>query len=391
MPDMGYQGQDTKYMQSALKLAHRGVGNVEPNPVVGCVIVKAGRVIGRGWHKEFGGSHAEINALSDCKSIGVSPEGSTMYVTLEPCCHEGKTPPCTDVIIAAGVSKVVVAMIDPSEYASGKGIEQLRQAEIKVHVGVCEEEARLLNAPFIKYTTYGKCWVILKWAQSIDSKIAYSNTVPKQWISNELSRKDAHKLRRRVQAVLVGINTVIIDDPLLTPRPSKGKKPVRIVMDSSLRIPLDCRLIKTAKKSPIIVYTSEEAIRTNPEIAQKITKKGAEVLAYPSIDGRSNLYFLLDELSKRGVQQLLVEGGARVLASFLTEGIADEVRVYISPKVLGGSGAVSISEAMAEVASAIGLHHVEIKSFDDDVRIAGLTEPGLANVGTAKGQVLNND
>jgi diaminohydroxyphosphoribosylaminopyrimidine deaminase/5-amino-6-(5-phosphoribosylamino)uracil reductase len=207
--------QDDKYMQVALKLAQRGVGSVEPNPAVGCVIVKAGRVVGRGWHRKFGAAHAEINALEDCRRLGVSPRGATMYVTLEPCCHYAKTPPCTDAIIDASLTKVVVAAIDPSEHANGKGIEQLRSEGIEVRTGVCETQARLLNAPFIKFAATGRCWVILKWAQSIDGKMALADqNNGRRWISGEQSRKDVHKLRRRVQAILVGINTVLADNPL---------------------------------------------------------------------------------------------------------------------------------------------------------------------------------
>ena len=209
--------QDKKYMLIALKLAQRGIGSVEPNPEVGAVLVKANQVVGKGWHKKFGGPHAEINALEDCKTLGVNPQGAAMYVTLEPCCHQAKTGPCTEAIIAAGVVKVVVAAIDPSEHANGKGIEKLRNAGIEVVVGVCETQARLLNAPFIKFAATAKTWVILKWAQSIDGKVAYADqTQERQWISGQQSRKDVHKLRRRVQAILVGINTILVDDPLLT-------------------------------------------------------------------------------------------------------------------------------------------------------------------------------
>jgi diaminohydroxyphosphoribosylaminopyrimidine deaminase/5-amino-6-(5-phosphoribosylamino)uracil reductase len=417
---MGTAGE--KIMQSALKLAAKGIGSVEPNPAVGCIIVKAGQVIGKGWHKKFGGPHAEINALDDCRNLGVKPDGATMYVTLEPCCHQGKTGPCTDAIIEAGLAKVIVAVVDPSPHADGKGIERLRNAGIEVEVGVCEAEAKLLNAPFLKFITTGKPWVVLKWAQSIDGKVAYGASAQtggslnacseqgrgaeglgdshrqaaldaatlesinvgedRQWISNELSRADSHRLRRRVGAIVVGVNTVIADDPMLTPRPGKGKKPIRIVLDRSLRIPLSCRLLRTTKSGPVVVCTSEVAAETNPKIVERITKKGAEVLASP--EGQSNLQFLLDEMTKRGVQQVLVEGGPKVLAAFLKEGLADEICVYIAPKILGGAGSVHISDAMAELVSAVGLQHVDIKSFGDDVRISGLTKLGLTNIGVGK-------
>ncbi len=367
--------QDERLMWSALKLAGRGISSVEPNPAVGAVIVKANQIIGRGWHKKFGGPHAEINALEDCKTLGVDPRGAVMYVTLEPCSHYGKTGPCTQAIIEAGLAKVIVAMTDPSEHACGKGIEQLRNAGIEVQRGICETEARLLNAPFIKFAATGKCWVTLKWAQSIDGKVATAEPQPSgsSWISGEESRKDVHKLRRRAGGILVGVNTVIADDPLLTARPSKGKKLTRIVLDNHLRLPLDCKLIKTAKKSLVLIYTNENTVRTKPELAENITKKGVELFAYPDTRGRSNLQFLLDELSKRGIGHLLVEGGPRVLTSFLKEQLADEIIVYIAPKILGAQGSVDINGPMAELTQAVGLHYVDIERFGDDVRLTGLT------------------
>jgi len=391
-------GDSQRYMRSALILAKRGIGSVEPNPAVGAVIVKDGRIIGKGWHKKFGGPHAEINAIEDCKRLGSSPQGATMYVTLEPCCHHAKTPPCTDAIITAGLANVIVATIDPSGHANGKGIEQLRNAGIEVQMGVCETEARLSNAPFIKFATTGKCWVILKWAQTIDGKLAAaepprcSSGSGSGWISNEQSRKDAHNLRRRAGCILVGINTVIADDPLLTPRPGRGKKPARrtslwvggptrIVLDSSLRIPLDCKLLATAKKTPVLIVASEKTVGVNPQIARQISRKGAELLIWPDTQGESNLQFLLDELSKRGVQQLLVEGGPTVITSFLKEQLADEIVVYIAPKILGGTGSASITEPMAELTEAIGLHYVDIKRFGDNVRLTGLTEKALRDGG----------
>ena len=378
--------QDDKYMQAALKLAQRGVGSVEPNPAVGCIIVKAGRVIGKGWHKRFGAAHAEINALEDCKRLGVSPRGATMHVTLEPCCHYAKTPPCTDAIIDAGLAKVVVATIDPSEHANGKGIEQLRSAGIEVQTGICETQARLLNAPFIKFAATGRCWVILKWAQSIDGKMAWADqNNARRWISGEQSRKDVHKLRRRAAAILVGINTVLADNPLLTARPSKGKKLTRIVLDSKLRIPLDCELLATAKKVPLLILTSRQTVQINPQTAEAISKKGAELLVFPDTPGQSNLCFLLDELSKRGIAQLLVEGGPRVITSFLKEQLADEICVYIAPKILGCQGAVNIAEPMKELTEAVGLHYVDIKNFDGDVRISGLSAKAPDELSISKG------
>ncbi len=372
--------QDEKYMQMALKLARRGIGSVEPNPAVGAVLVKAGQVIGKGWHKKFGGPHAEINALDDCKKLAANPQGATMYVTLEPCCHQGKTAPCTNAIIDAALAKIVVAAIDPSEHASGAGLERMRSAGIEIQTGVCETEARLLNAPFIKFAATGKCWVTLKWAQSIDGKLAWADkTDGNRWISGEPSRNDAHKLRRRARAVLVGINTVLADDPLLTARPSRGRQPARIVLDSHLRIPLDCKLLATANQAPVVIVTSAEAARNNPQKQEQITGRGAEVLVCPPAD-RSNLYYLLDELSNRGIAQLLVEGGPTVIASFLKEHLADEIVVYIAPKILGAAGSVPISPPMAELTEGLDLNHIEANQFGEDIRLSGLTKQALEEV-----------
>jgi diaminohydroxyphosphoribosylaminopyrimidine deaminase/5-amino-6-(5-phosphoribosylamino)uracil reductase len=370
--------QDEKYMQSAMKLAQRGIGSVEPNPAVGAIITKANQVIGKGWHKKFGGPHAEINAIEDCRNLGVQPQGGTMYVTLEPCSHHGKTGPCTEAIISAGLTRIVVAMTDPSKHANGNGIEQLRQAGIEVESGLCETEAKLLNAPFVKFATSGKCWVTLKWAQTIDGKVAWTDQNEEQrWISNEQSRRDVHKLRRRAQAILVGINTVIADDPLLTARPSKGSKATRIVMDNFLRIPPDCQLVKTATKSPVVIFTRQESTGENPQLAQELTDKGVELLAYPDTQGGSNLHFLLDELANRDITQLLVEGGPSMLASFLKENLADEIIVYVAPKILGSRGSAGVTGAMAALSDAVDLQNVAIKNFGEDVRLSGLTEKAV--------------
>ncbi|MFA5252636.1 MAG: bifunctional diaminohydroxyphosphoribosylaminopyrimidine deaminase/5-amino-6-(5-phosphoribosylamino)uracil reductase RibD, partial [Phycisphaerae bacterium] len=227
---------DKRYMQTALRLARRGIGSVEPNPAVGAVIVKGGRVIGKGWHKKFGGPHAEINALKNCRK---SPRGATMYVTLEPCCHFGKTPPCTKTIIKSGIEKVVAATKDPTKKVNGKGFKILKNAGIEVKTDVCKKEAQLLNAPFFKFAKTKKPWVIIKWAQSEDGFLARSDK--KRWITGAKSRKDAHKLRKKVQAILVGINTVLADDPMLTARPGTGKQPLRVVLDSKFKIPIDCK------------------------------------------------------------------------------------------------------------------------------------------------------
>jgi len=372
---------DEKYMLGALRLAARGVGLVEPNPAVGCVIVKGGQVIGKGWHQRFGGPHAEINALNDCRSLGANPKGGIMYVTLEPCCHIGKTGACTRAIIDAEIAKVVAAMTDPSAHARGKGFEQLRQAGIEVEVGLCEQQARLLNAPFIKFASTGRTWVILKWAQSIDGKLAYTND-KQRWMSGEASRKDVHKLRNRAQAILVGVGMVLADDPLLTPRGAKSrtKELTRIVMDSHLRIPADCQLVKTAKKQPVIVVAYAGSATNSANKKELLEKAGVEILTFGDLQGESNLAFVLDELSKRGVTQVLVEGGPKILASFIREGLADELCIYIAPKLLGGVGSADIAQTLIGLKNGVSLHHIEVKSFEGDVRIRGFTPQGLAAI-----------
>ena len=367
-----------KYMQMALNLAKRGIGSVEPNPAVGAVIIKANQVIGTGWHKKFGGPHAEINALEDCKSLAVNPRGATMYVTLEPCSHEGKTGPCTQALIEAGIARVFIATTDPSKHAGGKGIEQLKQAGIEVQTGICETQAKILNAPFFKFNTTGKTWVTLKWAQTIDGSVSdKSKSDTHRWISNNASRREVHKLRRRCQAILVGINTVIADDPLLTARPGRGSKATRIVLDSFLRISPNCKLLKTAKQNPVIIYASKAALETKSWLIEKINKAGGEVVTYPDTYGGSNLHFLIDELGKRGIAQLLVEGGPTILTSFLKEDLADEVYVYIAPKIFGNHSSLNISEPMAHLSRYVALKHVNTKNFSGDIRIAGLTEKAL--------------
>jgi diaminohydroxyphosphoribosylaminopyrimidine deaminase/5-amino-6-(5-phosphoribosylamino)uracil reductase len=364
---------DEKYMHMALKLAEKGVGSVEPNPAVGCVIVKSGQVIGKGWHRKFGENHAEINALENCKASGADPAGATIYVTLEPCCHQGKTPPCTDAIIKAKPAKVVVANIDPSPHANGKSIKILQQAGIEVQAGTCEEQARLFNAPFFKLITTGRPWVILKWAQSIDGKTAYTNT-SQRWISNELSRKDVQKLRRRVQAILVGINTVLADDPLLTIRPGIRRKPLRIVLDGKLRIPMESNLLSTCRKVPIIEVSSRKVVEEKPDITTRIKRKGAEILTVPARDGLCELGPLLDELGRRKVVRLLVEGGPTVLASFFRERLVDEVFIYIASKLLGAEGTADISGPLMELNEVVELEKLSMKQFGDDIRLGGLVK-----------------
>ena len=354
-----------KFMLDALTLAAKGIGSVEPNPAVGCVIVKDNKIIGRGYHGKFGGPHAEINALSDCRKKRNNPAGATMFVSLEPCCHFGKTPPFTDAIIKAKIAKVVIAAIDPSPHANGKGIRLLKKAGIKIETGLCENQAKLLNAPFFKFAKTSKPWVIVKWAQSRDGFLASKKY---RWISNQKSRSNAQILRRRADAILVGINTVLADDPLLTARPArKDKKLLRVVLDSKLKIPPTCNLIKTAKKAPVLVFTANK----NNTKTMPLQKKGARIITVSSAGGKCSLKETIAVLSRKGIQQLLVEGGPTVITSFLRAGLADEIVVYIAPKNLARSGLAHTTKLMADALNQARPHNLEIKNLNGDLCIRG--------------------
>jgi len=339
---------DEKYMLMALGLAERGLGSVEPNPMVGCVIVKDGEVIGQGFHEEFGQAHAEINALADCVRNGYSAAGATMYVTLEPCCHAGKTGPCSMAIIEAGIGHVVAAMGDVSEKVAGKGFLELSQAGIKVDVGICKESAEQLNGAFVKFARTKLPWVIVKWAQSSDGFLARTDT--KRWISGPESRADVQVVRSRCQAILVGINTVIEDDPLLTVRMSGAKrKLLRVVLDSELRVPLESRILQTVDDGAVLVVCCERALQAKEAKVGLIEDAGGEVVALGGDAGGCDIGRLMACLGRRGVQQLLVEGGGEVISSFLTAGLVDEAIVYVSQEKLGLAGKARGTNSMGRV------------------------------------------
>ena len=361
---------DTKHMQLALELAARGLGDVEPNPAVGCVIVKDGAVIGQGWHERFGGPHAEVNALADCANNGHDPAGATLYVTLEPCSHSGKTPPCSQAVIDAGVAKVVIGDEDPTDLAGG-GIEALKQADIEVGVGVCREQAGKLNAPFYKHARIGLPWAVVKWAQSKDGYLARKNgDVEGNWISNEQSRADVHQLRKRMGAILTGIDTVIADNPKLTVR-IEGERidrpPLRVVVDSQLRMPWNCHLI-TAPDAPTVVVTTEQ---TEPVNVDKLKSAGVEVLTVGDEDGHCNLQETLTLLGSRGIQQVLIEAGPTLITEFLKQNLIDEAYIYIAPLTLGDKGTATASETMNALTNQQELKDVKTDTFGTDVRICG--------------------
>lgn len=330
MPPM--PGRDEQFMARALALAGRGRGAVEPNPMVGAVIVREGKVIGQGWHQRFGGPHAEIEAINAATAGGADLAGATMYITLEPCCHHGKTPPCTEAILAAGLTRVVAAMKDPDPQVAGKGIEALREAGVEVVVGVLEGQARRMLAAYVKLRTTGTPWVICKWAQSLDGRIA-THTGHSRWISGEAARQHAHVLRGQCDAVCVGVGTVGADDPLLTNRSGSGRQPARLVLDGELHIPLSCRLLRTIDVAPVIVAARADAPQA---AAEAIAAAGAEVLPLPPGAGGVDLSALLAELGRRQWTHLLVEGGRAVLGQFIAAGLADELMVFVAPRLIGG-------------------------------------------------------
>jgi len=327
-------GEERQFMLLALELAGRGLGSVEPNPMVGAVIVREGAVIARGWHKRFGGPHAEREALAAAKAAGRGVRGATMYVTLEPCCHHGKTPPCTDALIEAGIARVVVAMIDPDEQVAGRGVRRLREAGVEVEVGLCEARARELLGPYIKLRTARRPWVICKWAQTADGYLALPEGQGR-WISTAASRRKVHELRSHCDGVCVGSGTVLADDPLLTNRSGAGRQPARVVLDGRLRTPPDCRLIATAGEArPVIVATTSASAAAGRARADQLRRGGAEILELPAGPAGRGVDFpaLLDELGRRQWTRLLVEGGAELLRRVVGSRLADELWVFVSPR-----------------------------------------------------------
>jgi diaminohydroxyphosphoribosylaminopyrimidine deaminase/5-amino-6-(5-phosphoribosylamino)uracil reductase len=327
-------------MRRAIALAARGIAFVEPNPPVGAVIVDDQlRSVGEGWHEQFGGPHAEVNALAQA---GGRARGAALYVTLEPCCHFGKTPPCVEAVFAAGIKKVVVAMQDPFSQVAGKGIERLRAAKIDVEVGLLEPEVRRLTAPFRKLVETGRPWVHAKWAMTLDGRIA-AHTGQSKWISNAASRAVVHELRGRMDAIVVGIGTVLADDPLLTARPAGPRVATRIVFDSQARLPLDSQLVRTAGEAPVLVFTGPRAPR---EKVDRLRGKGVETVetetaCSPPAEARPDVGKVLLELGRRRMTNVLIEGGGELLGAFFDGQLIDEVHVFVAPKLVGGTSAKS--------------------------------------------------
>nr|WP_290668102.1 bifunctional diaminohydroxyphosphoribosylaminopyrimidine deaminase/5-amino-6-(5-phosphoribosylamino)uracil reductase RibD [Ardenticatena sp.] len=357
------------YMQRALALAQQARGRTSPNPMVGAVLVKEGRIVGEGYHRRAGDPHAEVEAL---RAAGEAARGATLYVTLEPCCHYGRTPPCTKALIEAGVAEVHMAMLDPNPKVAGKGRAALEAAGIRTSVGLCEQEARALNAAFVKWVTTGRPLVIAKFAMSLDGKIA-AHTGDARWISGEASRHYAHQLRNEVDAILVGVQTVLADNPRLTtrlPDLEDVRHPLRIVLDSRGRAPLTAQLFQPTLPGRTLVVTTPAMPAAHRDA---LRAQGVEVLVCPSENGRVALPALLDELGARDITSVLVEGGGTVLGAFFDANLVDEVVAFIAPMIIGGAAAPQPvgGQGVARVADAWRLEDVYVERLGDDLLVRG--------------------
>lgn len=359
---------DERLMRRAIELARRGEGHVEPNPLVGAVIAQAagGRMLAEGWHAAFGGPHAEIAALSAC---GAAARGGTLAVTLEPCCHHGKTPPCTDAIIAAGIARVVIGAGDPFPAVNGGGIAALRRAGIEVTTGVCPREAARLIAPFRMLVEHGRPWVIAKWAMSLDGRVATS-TRESRWISSEASRAATHALRGRVDAILCGIGTALADDPLLTARPTGPRRAVRVVLDGAARLPLDSRLVRTAAEVPLLVATGPDA---PPDRVGGLRAAGCEVWQSEEADQAARLAALLAELGRRRFTNVLAEGGPGIIGSLADAALIDEVWTFVAPILIGGGTALgpAAGAGIAKLADAARIDVEHVDHLGGDLLVRG--------------------
>ncbi len=362
--------RDRGFMKKALKLAFRAEGCTSPNPMVGAVCVLGGRIVGRGYHKKAGAAHAEIEAFADVAKKGISLKGATLYVTLEPCCHTEKlTPPCTDAIIASGVSDVVVGAIDPNPRVSGKGVAKLRENGIAVRTGVLERECTEANESFNKHVVSGLPFVVLKCASTLDGKIA-SVTGDSKWIGSLRQRKMAHRLRKKMDAVIVGINTVLADDPGLDVRLVGGtvRQPVPVIMDSKLRISPEAKIFSAHPRSIIATAESVESVKE-----KKLRELGAEILRLESDSaGRVSATNLLHKLGAEGMCGVLVEGGSRVGACFLREGLVDKVVFFYSPKIIGGEAVSMVGHLGKQtIKDAISIKNIKVRRFGDEVMMEG--------------------
>lgn len=359
---------DIKYMERALKLAEKGAGYTNPNPLVGAVIVKDGRIIGEGYHKLYGSHHAEINAF---RNASQDVRGAAMYVTLEPCSHYGKTPPCAKAIVEKGIKKVVVALKDPNPEVSGRGIKILQDNGIEVVTGVLEDESRRLNEIFIKYITTKLPFCILKTAMTLDGKIA-ARTGDSKWITNQESRRYVHKLRHRVSGIMVGVETVIKDNPLLNTRldEENGSDPIRIVADTNARTPVESKILNNQSNARTIIATTELAPK---ERIKKLKSRGAEIIITPMCKNRVDLKYLMKELGERKIDSVLLEGGSELNYSALEAEIIDKVNAFIAPKFIGGRESKTPVGGLGRpfMKEAIMLKDIDVYRFGDDIMLEG--------------------
>jgi diaminohydroxyphosphoribosylaminopyrimidine deaminase / 5-amino-6-(5-phosphoribosylamino)uracil reductase len=366
--------RDHYWMGLALQIARQGQGSVEPNPMVGCVVVCDDQLIGSGYHQRFGGPHAEVNALGQCDPAKLP--SSTVYVTLEPCSHHGKTPPCVDLLVKHRPARVAVAMKDPFPAVAGAGIAKLREHGIQVEVGLCELEATQLNAPYLKLLSTGMPWVIAKWAMTLDGAVATKEGDSK-WISNELSRNRVHELRSRVDAVLIGSGTALTDDPLLTTRLNQNAAPkriaVRVVMDRQGRSAIESKLASSCELGPVMICVSEEADSRKIEM---LRDRGCEVVLIPNESKSNSIAWVLQELGRRRMTNVLLEGGPSMLGDAFDRELIDEVQCFVAPKLIGGAQSRrpigGTGQSLMQKANC--LRDVQIDSIGTDVWFRGLVE-----------------
>ncbi|MUP15359.1 bifunctional diaminohydroxyphosphoribosylaminopyrimidine deaminase/5-amino-6-(5-phosphoribosylamino)uracil reductase RibD [Ancylomarina euxinus] len=356
-------------MQLAYNLAQKGCGGVNPNPLVGAVIVKNDRIIGEGYHEIYGGPHAEVNAFRSAKE---SVEGATIYVTLEPCSHYGKTPPCAQAIVDNKIARVVIGMLDPNPLVSGRGVKLLQEHGIDVESDFLSAELSQMNRVFLKFIQCKKPYVVMKTAMTLDGKIA-SRTGDSRWVSNEQSRARVHELRNELIGIMVGVDTVIADDPILTTRLAgnkKGRNPIRIVVDTQARIPLDSKILNTANDAKTFVAVTSAAKQNKLD---EINALGNEVLIIKEKDGRVDLNQLMQVLGEKGIDGILLEGGATLNYAALEAQIIDEVHAYIAPKIIGGKDAKTPvgGEGIQVMKDAVNLQNIRFENIADDILIIG--------------------
>ena len=364
MTAMRHKSQDTKFMRFALELAKKAEDRTFPNPMVGCVIVKNGRIIGKGYHRKAGKPHAEIEAL---RSLNSSPKGAAMFVTLEPCNHFGKTPPCAPAIVKSGIKRVVAAMPDPNPIVKGRGMRYLRRNGVKTEAGLLEKEARFLNRKYLRFITTGLPYVTVKLAESLDGKIAARDNSSK-WITSDASRAHARRLRSSFDAVMVGANTVIKDDPMLFGGGSRN--PVRLTVDAKLRLPVSSNVIKTARKAPVIIGTTFSAPKKRIKKFSGI--KGVEVIVLKGKSGKVPLRQFFKALAKKGIMNILVEGGGELAGSLLDNGLVNEWMFFIAPKIIGGVNTSVRGKGVPNMKKAVELHHVNYMKENGDILVRGI-------------------